>query len=310
MKKLNLLIALLAILVTASAAGAGEMQALFDSKPRAERISLRHMIEKNAPEVKTDALKVYTGKPKFSPEKQCFDVRRTSKDGAAPKFWANFGSVYGYETCARNSQGVEECKWETLSTHSARTEVTMRSRELWNGEAEDMQLCYNFVKKEATYSLSSPFEYEVKTTGLPGVQTGFALEFTPLYRKPAAPDAAILELREFSYDQARGEFTLKLDSSASSRYWGTRFQVSVELVQDRMFDFSKGTKVYEFPISYHAGSPVITFKESDFDSDKDAAGFRGKPKRFFVKWGFKVVGSPYHTDTLIEKGRTDILQVI
>lgn len=256
-----------------------------------------------------EATKAYHSQPKFYPEKQCYDIRQIDKDGPERFLWANFSSTYSYEICEPNHHGVEQCRWETISSHYARAEVTLHHRELKDGEAEVFTLCYDFVKKTGTYAIKSPFVYEEKVRYLSDNRTGFALELTPLRRRPVAPDAGILELGSFSYDQVRGEFTLKLQNKSSINYWGAKVQVGVELVQDKMFDSSLGVKFYEFPLNYTTGDLTVTFKDSDFSSDKEAADFRAKTRNYFVKWGFKVLGEAYTGDYL-EKGRTDSIAVL
>lgn len=247
--------------------------------------------------------------PKLYPEKQCYDIRQIDQDGPERFLWADFHSSYSQRVCEENQYGVEQCHWQTLASYNARAEVTVHHRELKDGEAEVFTLCYDFARKKGSYSIKSPFVYDEKVRFLSGNRDGFALELTPLRRKPVAPAAGILELQSFSYDQVRGEFTLKLQNRAAAEYLGSRVQVGVELVQDKMFDSSLGVKFFEFPLNYGTGDLTVAFKDSDFSSDKEAAEFRAKTKNYFVKWGFKVLSEKFKGDYM-EKGRTDAIAVL
>ncbi len=308
MKKNNTIeIAAAAGLILASLAAAG-YAADFGSLERGGLATVKETVEKAEVSVPA-ANKAYYSEAKFYPEKQCHDIRQIDKDGPERFLWANFSSHYSYNICEPNHHGVEQCRWETISNHSARAEVTLHHRELKDGEAEVFTLCYDFVKKKGTYSVKSPFVYDEKVRYLSGNRDGFALELTPLRRKPVAPDAGILEFGGFSYDQVRGEFTLKLLNKSSIEYWGTKVQVGVELVQDKMFDSSLGVKFFEFPLNYTTGNLSVTFKDSDFPSGKEAADFRAKTKNYFAKWGFKVLAENY-TGNYMDKGRTGNVSVI
>ncbi|OGR65944.1 MAG: hypothetical protein A2X31_01210 [Elusimicrobia bacterium GWB2_63_22] len=297
-----------AVFILASLAAAG-YAADFDGRGGAQ-LTVKEAVEKYVQVSVPEASKAYINQqPKFYPERQCYDIRQIDKDGPERFLWANFSSSYSQEICAPNNYGVEQCHWQTLSYHNARAEVTLHFRELKDGEAEVFTLCYDFVKKKGAYSINSPFVYDEKVRFLSDNRDGFALELTPLRRKPVAPDAAFLELQSFSYDQLSGEFTLKLGEKSDIAYWGTKVQVGVELVEDRMFDSSKGVKFFEFPINWNKPAPVITFKAADFGGDKDAGEDRAKTRKYFAKWGFKVI-SDVHTGDYLEKGRTETISVL
>lgn len=293
-------------LILASLAAAGYAADFNDlAGGRSAVVAAEKLTQAAIPEVSKNYI---SQQPKLYPEKQCYDIRQIDKDGPERFLWANFESTLSQEVCENNQWGVEQCHWQTLATYSARAEVTLHYRELKDGEAEVFTLCYDFAKKRGTYAIKSPFEYEEKVRYLSGNRDGFALELTPLQRKPVAPDAGFLDLKSFSYDQVRGEFTLKLGEKSDTAYWGAKVQVGVELVQDKMFDSSLGVKFYEFPINFYTGGPSITFKASDFGGGKDT-GDRAKAKKFFAKWGFRIIGQGF-TQDYVDKGRTETASVI
>lgn len=296
-------IAAAAGLILASLAAAGYAAEFSDLAGGRAAVEAAEELTKSAiPEVSKNYI---SEPPKLYPEKQCFDIRQIDKDGPERFLWANFESRYSQQVCENNQWGVEQCHWQTLAVYNARAEVTLHHRELRDGEAEVFTLCYDFAKKKGTYAIKSPFVYEEKVRYLSGNRDGFALELTPLHRKPAAPDANLLQLESFHYDQVRGEFTLKLFERSDASYRGARVQVGVELVEDRLFDSSLGLKSFEFPAGQ--GGRTITFRESDFGG-KDA-GDRARTKKFFAKWGFKVIGQGF-TQDYMDKGRTDTIGVI
>lgn len=312
MKKNKILIAVFAAVI-APASFAGAMD--FDGRNSGlDPSSLSEMVINSAPAVKTDEIKPNITPKGFAAASTCKTVELNSSDGAAISRNVSLDAAYTWRVCedtyVSDSNGntitVSECHNET-TWYNATVQLNIGSRQLHTYEKERIEVCYDFRKQKGYfYMKQSPFEYTYRDKQ---GEYFYVIDLYPGNRKPQAPEASALELAGFSYDDVKKEFTLKINNNFPGNYSGSKVHIGVELVQDKLFDSSRGTKFYEFGINYYTGNYQITFKESDFPSGKDADDSRGKSKKFFVKWGFKVKGAGF-TEDYMEKGKTGTVQVI
>jgi|GEM_PF-2245854 len=286
----------------------------FDGRnaPR-ENSSLVEMVKTNAPAVKMALPKPNVTAKGFVNSKPCKTVEYNSSNG--PVFYHNISltTQYTWRVCEDvyvtasdgSSATVSQCHPESVD-YNATVHINMGSRQLATYEKERIEVCYDFKNNKGSFAiLQSPFQYTYRD--LQG-DSYYTVDLFPGARKPQAPETGVLELSQFSYDDITKEFKLKLATNFSPAYAGSKVHIGAELVQDKLFDSSLGTKFFEFPLNSYNGDFTLTFKESDFASDKDS-DTRGKAKKFFVKWGFKVKGAAF-TDNYVEKGKTDAVSVI
>lgn len=315
MKNWKILIAVCAAVVAqAPRAGAEGIQINFDGGRQASA-SLSELLQTTAPEIPAAA-----AKPEIADRggkwNSCQLVELDYRDGTSVRRNVDLSRNYPRQVCENvtitNSQGqyvtVNQCHTE-YEFYSASAWLTINSRELRQGEKERIEVCYDFQSSRGSFRLlGSPFDYTYTDKQNPP-NASYSVELYPGARKPQAPAAGALELGAFAYDDVRGEFTLTLRSRFGAEYAGRKVHIGVELVQDKLFDSSLGTKFYEFPISQYGGDLKLTFRQADFGGAKDSGDFRAKAKNYFAKWGFKVKGEGF-TDAYVEGGKTEAVSVI
>lgn len=306
MKKTTILTAAFAaVLGSASLAGAQTANLGFDGKTSQDFVSLKQLVTENAPEVKLDGIKAARQPGHYIPETACETLHLIDRDGTAPTWRTTLASDYMQQYWETDHYGNSQSYWASAAYYTIRVDLKTGYRQLRDRETEYIKVCYDFYYKRESYSVTSPFTYDVIKRALPGNAAGFSLELIPLGRTPQAPEASAMELSEFSYDPASKEFKLLVKNNFSSDYNGHKVQFSVELMRDSLFDSSKGKQTYEAEINAGSGNYVISFKEGDLPKSLEAGESRAKDKKFFVKWGFSVKGA----GSFIDKGRTDSVTV-
>lgn len=281
--------------------------------------SLAGMVREAAPQAAVPAVpepkqedqqKGYFDKPK-----QC--TTYIFKSGEAYRQYVRFQTSFTEQVCRdtyiHDSNGnyttISQCHDENR-WYTAGVELYIGARELRAGETEEIKFCYDFPNlKGSVKVLKSPIEYSARVNSEDNYF--YSETLTPLRRKPVDPDPAIVALRSFAYDEGAREFTLDIAENIlglGSDYFGKTIVIGAELVQDKLFDSSRGVKNFEFPINWLTTGFKVKFKEADFDGDKDAADLRAKDKKFFVKWGFRVRGDSF-TDKYAEMGKTETVIV-
>lgn len=312
MKKQNVLTAIFAALTVLAPAARAQVAINFDGRTAGDG-GLAELVRSASPaaDIPAARLEVADRGGKWN---SCQVVELDNRDGAGINRNVDLSRDYVQQVCENvyvtNSAGqtvtVSQCHNET-QFYSASAALVIHDRELRGNEKERFQLCYDFQSgKGSLLVLQSPFEYTFRD------KTGngwYAVELFPGARKPQAPAAGALQLAGFSYDDVRGEFTLKLRNGFGSEYHGRKVHIGVELVQDKLFDSSLGVKFFEFALNAWTGDFALTFKAADFGGQKDAEALRAKAKNFYAKWGFKVKGEGF-TDAYVDGGKTGAVQVI
>lgn len=253
----------------------------------------------------------------WSPKRDCRIVEIYANEGPSLRRRVDLTSTITQTTCETgsahdsngNSISSEYCYVSLQAPYTWTVTLDIKSRQLYSTEMERVEVCYDFMKNDGlSYRLlHSPYSYNIRR-----IKTGdisYTLEFNPIKREPKVPEAAVLEVDRFSYDDIRREFKLELRNNFTAEYYGNKVHVGVELVEDKFFDSSLGMKVFEFAINRYPSTFVVTFKESDFSAEKDLSDSRGKAKRFFLKWGFKVKGDLFK-DEHINKGKTEAVTIM
>ena len=147
---------------------------------------------------------------------------------------------------------------------------------------------------------NSPYRYSVDRQGMYDI----TFNLTPNYRVPTAPDENGLYLSSFAFRD--GKFALDVADRWADEYAGEKVVVKVELMKDGFlfFNSSQGTKEFTFDA---ASGYQLAFAEGDLEKTAEyvdtSNDLRG-PKKYYVKWGFRRIGS-VSTDKYINKGSTD-----
>lgn len=253
----------------------------------------------------------------WSPKRDCRVVEIYANEGASLRKKVELTSTITQTTCETgsaydsngNSVSAEYCYVSMQAPYTWVVTLDIKNRQLYSSEMERVEVCYDFMRNDGlSYKLlHSPYTYNIrriKTSDL-----SYTLELNPIKREPKAPEAGVLEVERFSYDDIRREFKLELRNGFTAEYYGNKVHIGLELIEDKFFDSSKGVKVFEFPINRYPSTFTMTFKESDFSADKDLSDSRGKAKKFFLKWGFKVKGDMFK-DEHVNKGKTEPVSIM
>lgn len=306
MKNSDILIAAVAVvLASASLAGAEDRGIGFDGRANTDFVSLKQLVGETAPEVKVDGVKSSRVPGHYEPETDCQTLHLIDRDGTMPTWRTTLSSDYMQQYWEHDDYGNSHTYWDSAAHYNIQVELKTGYRQLRDREVEYIKVCYDFYYKRETYSVTSPFTYDVIKRALPGNVSGFSLELIPLGRTPQAPEASAMELSDFTYDAASREFRLLIKNNFPGDYYGHKVQFSVELMQDKLFDSSRGKQTYEAEINAASANYIIAFRENDLPKDMQAGDSRAKDKKFFVKWGFSVKGA----GGFIDKGRTDAVTV-
>ncbi|MDQ7773489.1 MAG: hypothetical protein RDU13_08185 [Elusimicrobiales bacterium] len=303
------------LLAAASYAGAEEIKVDFDGKAAIGAGRLDELIG--------DA-EVVAGEPAAKPvykisdrgwhqRKVCKTVELDSRDGAAINRRTPVEGAFMWQEC-RDVSGMVNGQYVTWSECENRTQwytadidLVIHKRELRQFDKERIEVCFDFQSQKGSFVLrQTPFEYTYRDKN-GGWQ--YSIELFPGQRKPQKPEASLADLAQFSYDDVREEFTMTVRNQFTGDYDLGKVHIGVELVQDKMFDSSKGTRFFEFPLNWLRQDFKMTFKLADFASGKDEAEFRAKADKYYVKWGFKVKKAGF-TEDYIEKGKSGTVSVI
>lgn len=225
------------------------------------------------------------------------------KDADAKDFYGNgdYGpnGNYSYSGTQYGQQGTYYCHERAGRVFRATAQLNIAPRQLFPWEGERFEVCMEAERVDLD-TRSSPYRYSVDRQGMYDI----TFNLTPNYRVPTAPDENGLSLSSFAFRD--GKFVLDVADRWADEYAGEKIVVKVELMKDGFlfFNSSQGTKEFTFD---SARGYQLAFAEGDLtktaeyvDTSNDLRG----PKKFFVKWGFRRVGS-ISTDKHINKGSTD-----
>ncbi|PKM97823.1 MAG: hypothetical protein CVU79_06310 [Elusimicrobia bacterium HGW-Elusimicrobia-3] len=206
---------------------------------------------------------------------------------------------YSYEGHYGNQQGTWHCRERRGREFRATAQVNVAPRRMYPWESERFEVCMQADRVELETS-HSPYRYYVDRQGLYDV----TFNLTPNYRVPTAPDSAGLYSAAFAFRD--GKFTLSVNDRWAREYAGEKVTIKVELMKDGFlfFNSSQGEKEFTFDA---ANNYELAFAEGDLQKTADYADASGDlrgPKKFYVKWGFRRVGS-VSTGEYVNKGSTD-----
>jgi len=303
-----------AVMALAAGASAAQAQTQIDFDRGQGSQSLAGMVREAAPAAAVPAVpepkQEDLQKGSFDKPRQC--TTYIFKSGGAYRQYVKFQTSYTEQVCHDtyiNSNGnyttISQCHNENR-WYTAGVELYIGARDYREGETEEIKFCYDFPNlKGSVKVMKSAFEYTARVNSEDNYF--YSETLTPVRRKPVDPDGSIVTLRSFKYDESAREFTLDIAENIlgfGSDYFGQTIVIGAELVQDKLFDSSRGTKYFEFPVNWLTSGFTLKFKEGDFDGDKDAGDNRAKDKKFFVKWGFKMKSGPF-TDKFVDMGKTE-----
>ena len=223
--------------------------------------------------------------------------------GGHKDFHGGPGDYYGNEYTYNDPNGTWYCRERVGQVFRASAQMNLAPRKLYAWERESFDVCMEGPRVDFNVR-QSPYSYGVDRQGL----YDLTFNLTPNYRVPTAPDADGLYLGSFTY--ADGKFHLVVNDRWGGEYAGEKTQIHVELIKDGFlfFNSSKGSKDFTFDAA--SGYEAVfaeneLSKDKAFDPELDALekSDRG-PKKYFVKWGFRRIGS-ISTNDYIKKGDTD-----
>jgi hypothetical protein len=206
---------------------------------------------------------------------------------------------YSYAGSQGGQQGTYYCHERIGQTFRATAQLNIAARQLFPWENERFEVCMEASRVDFE-TRTSPYRYSVDRQGL----YDLTFNLTPNYRVPTAPDANGLSAVTWAFRD--GKFVLNVSDRWASYYAGEKVVIKVELIKDGFlfFNSSQGEKEFTFDVS---NGYELAFVEGDLqktasyvDTSNDMRG----PKKFFVKWGFKRVGS-VSTQDYVNKGSTD-----
>ncbi len=210
---------------------------------------------------------------------------------------------YSYQGSYGGQQGTWNCHERTGQVFRATAQMNLPERQLYPWENETFEACMEADRVQLDVR-QSPYRYNIDRQGM------FDLTFnlTALYRSPTAPDANGLSLAKFFYRD--GKFVMDINDAWAREYAGEKVVVKVELMKDGFlfFNSSKGEKEFTLDVN---GAYEIAFAENELTKTReyvdDSGDVRGQ-KKYYVKWGFKRVGS-VSTQDYVKKGSTDKIPV-
>jgi hypothetical protein len=177
-------------------------------------------------------------------------------------------------------------------------QVKVEPRKLFPWERDSFEVCLEGPWSRL-YVNQAAYKYSVDKTG--NYDTLYTL--TPGKKIAMDPDKSGIEAVEFSGE--KGEYTFTVSDKWGGEYAGEKVAIKVELYRQISFwpDSYKGEKEFVFDA---ARGYTMKFTEKDLQKAVADDNYRG-PKKFYLKWGFKRLGS-ISTDKFIKKDDTEAIE--
>lgn len=205
---------------------------------------------------------------------------------------------YSYPGNYGSQQGTWYCHERRGREFRSTAQLKVAPRQLFPWERESFSVCMEADRVELEQR-STPYSYSVAREGLFDV----TFNLSPLYRSPSAPDPA--GLYETGWNFRDGKFVLNVGDRWAQYYPGEKVAIKVELIKDGFlfFNSSQGEKEFTFDVG---SAYELAFAEGDLEKTAafvdTSSDYRG-PKKYFVKWGFRRLGS-VSTQEYVKKGDT------
>ncbi len=176
-------------------------------------------------------------------------------------------------------------------------QIKMADRKLLPWEKETFEMCLQGPWLDL-YVNSAGYRYTAKRDG----HSGYTLFTLAAHEKVAMkPDADGVSYAGFEFKD--GKFVFKASDKWAKEYAGEKIAIKVELYKDNalFFDTFKGEKEFTFDA---AEGYEMAFTEDELSKPEadPADGMRGA-KKYFLKWGFKRIGS-VSKDNFVKKDKT------
>lgn len=179
-------------------------------------------------------------------------------------------------------------------------QIRMADRKLFPWEKETFEMCLQGPWLDL-YVNSAGYRYTAKREG----NSGYTL-FTLAAHEKVAMKADEDGVNYAGFEFKDGKFVFKASDKWAKEYAGEKIAIKVELYKDNalFFDTFKGEKEFTFDA---AASYEMAFSEDELTKPEadPADGMRGA-KKYFLKWGFKRVGS-ISKDNFIKKDKTPVI---
>jgi hypothetical protein len=176
-------------------------------------------------------------------------------------------------------------------------QIKMADRKLLPWEKESFEMCLQGPWLDL-YVNAAGYRYTAERSG----HSGFTLFTLTAHEKtPMKADEDGVNYAGFEFKD--GKFVFKATDKWAKEYAGEKIAIKVELYKDNalFFDTFKGEKEFTFDA---AASYEMAFTEDELSKPEadPADGMRGA-KKYFLKWGFKRVGS-ISKDNFVKKDKT------
>ncbi|MBI4656030.1 MAG: hypothetical protein HY746_04680 [Elusimicrobia bacterium] len=182
-------------------------------------------------------------------------------------------------------------------------QVNIKPRKLLPWERETFEVCLegpwmNLYVDEGAY------KYAIRKVG--NYDTLF--ELSPQHKIAMKPDLNGINMVEFSYNPENKTYKFAVKDEWAKEYSGEKTAIKVELYKSvqNWFDTYKGVKEFTFDAT---PSYEMSFTEKDLEQPQnDNPAFDRGPKKYYLKWGFKRIGS-ISKDTFMKKGKTNKVEI-
>ncbi|MDD2806539.1 MAG: hypothetical protein PHV33_13385 [Elusimicrobiales bacterium] len=195
---------------------------------------------------------------------------------------------------------VQNCYERPGMTWGEYGQIKVNARQLLPWERENFEICLQGPWMDL-YVNAAAYKYTAKREG-GNYETLFVL--TPGQKVAMKADEDGINYADFAF--VDGKFVFKASDKWAKEYAGEKVAIKVELYKDNalFFDTFKGSKEFTFDA---AEGYTMAFTEGDLEKPEADAndGIRGA-KKYFLKWGFKRVGS-LSKDNFVKKDKTPVI---
>ncbi|MBI4655113.1 MAG: hypothetical protein HY746_00045 [Elusimicrobia bacterium] len=184
-----------------------------------------------------------------------------------------------------------------------KVQMNIKQRKLYPWERESFEICLEGPWTDL-YVDEAAYKYTVRRIG--NYDTLF--ELSPQHKIAMKPDLNGINMVELAYDPETKKYKFAAKDEWAKEYSGEKTAIKVELYKSvqNWFDTFKGEKEFTFDA---ASLYEMSFTEKDLEQPQnDNPAFDRGPKKYYLKWGFKRIGS-ISKNTFMKKGKTIEVEV-
>ena len=198
---------------------------------------------------------------------------------------------------------VQTCYERPGMVWSQAGQIKILPRKLFAWERETFELCLEGPWMDL-FVHEAGYKYSVRRVG----SYDALFELSPKNKIAMRSDENGLDFGAFSY--AGGKYTFKVSDKWAKEYAGEKVSIKVDLFRNHAnwFDGYRGSKEFTFDA---AGGYEMSFSEEDLEMPELPDGVSGGHdrgvKKYYLKWGFKRLGS-ISKDNFVKKGETPSIE--